>query len=136
MDAATFTAHTACNHGALGVNRASVGAQSFDDHLLAACRCVHLAVDALPEARFENISLNSISGLLGLAMETWRASLPQALRLDSDHVSKYDLTVKESTNLGNKNCQGEAAALREPRRADGDRRCWRVGGREIWTLGG
>ena len=109
MDPAIFTAHTAHEYSALGVNRA----QSFDHHLLATCRCVHrardihLAVDALREARFQNISLNSIAGLPEHAMETWHASLHQALRLDPEHVSSSDLTVEQGIYLGNKYRQSE-----------------------------
>lgn len=108
MDPATFTPHTAESYRELGVNRASVGAQSFDDDLLAICRRVHRAADislattALRKAGFENISLDLISGLPGQTLTSWKTTLVSALDLHSEHISSYDLTLEPGTPFGNK----------------------------------
>lgn len=113
MDPATFTLRTAEAYRHLGVNRASVGAQSFDNDLLSACRRVHKrrdieeAVSALRDAGFANISLDLISGLPGQTMDTWRASLDAALRVDPEHISSYDLMLEPGTHFGNKYEPGE-----------------------------
>lgn len=108
MDPATFTPYTAAAYRALGVNRASVGAQSFDDDLLAVCRRVHRKADissamaALRGAGFENVSLDLISGLPGQTLVSWKASLSAALDLYPEHISSYDLTLELGTSFGNK----------------------------------
>ncbi|MFL6213638.1 MAG: radical SAM family heme chaperone HemW [Blastocatellia bacterium] len=88
-----------------GINRASVGVQSFIDEELAALSRTHTAADArltvtaLREAGFENISLDLIAGLPGQSLADWRFNLEEALRLGPEHLSLYLLEVKEGTQL-------------------------------------
>ena len=90
---------------ALGVNRASFGAQSFDDRELKQLGRTHLAADIpatfqqLREAGFENISFDLIAGLPNQTLAGWRRNLDQALRLRPDHLSLYLLDVHEGTPL-------------------------------------
>lgn len=103
MDPATFTADSARAFAALGVTRASVGAQTFDDDALSACNRVHrardipLAVSHLRAAGISSISLDLISALPGQTMHSWQQTLSRALALNPDHLSIYDLTLEPNT---------------------------------------
>ncbi len=86
----------------IGVNRLSVGAQSFDDgelHLLgrrhgaaAAFRAVEIARDS----GFANIGIDLIFGFEGHTKERWRETLKKALELSPEHISCYQLTLESS----------------------------------------
>jgi len=87
----------------LGVNRLSLGVQSFDDGELRFLGRIHDVADvtvALAAARrggFENVSLDLMFGLPGQAASTWRHSLEQALACGPEHLSLYSLTVEPGT---------------------------------------
>jgi oxygen-independent coproporphyrinogen-3 oxidase len=91
----------------LGVNRLSIGAQSFDDHELASVGRLHSGVEVEEQvhraraAGFENISLDLIAGLPHQTRTSWMASLTQAIELEPDHVSVYLFEVDEKSRLGN-----------------------------------
>lgn len=103
MDPATFDYSTALAFAQLGVNRASVGAQSFDDSVLSLCKRVHksthiyTAVDTLRAAGIDNISLDLISALPTQTLQSWRHSLTEAISLAPNHISAYDLTIEPGT---------------------------------------
>lgn len=86
-----------------GVNRLSLGAQSFDDRQLKALGRVHAAGDialALREAReagFGNINLDLMFGLPGQDVQGAAADLEAALALEPDHLSWYQLTIEPNT---------------------------------------
>lgn len=88
-----------------GVNRASVGVQSFINTELVSLSRTHDAeaarrtLAALGEAGFTNLSLDLIAGLPGQRLEDWRANLQEALHLRPEHLSLYLLEVKEGTQL-------------------------------------
>ncbi|HLG13684.1 MAG TPA: radical SAM family heme chaperone HemW [Blastocatellia bacterium] len=88
-----------------GINRASVGVQSFIDAELVALSRTHTADDArrtvgaLREAGFDNISLDLIAGLPDQSKKDWEFNLGEALRLGPEHLSLYLLEVKEGTRL-------------------------------------
>ena len=90
-----------------GINRASVGVQSFIDDELAALSRTHNADDArrtialLREAGFENISLDLIAGLPGQGLSNWEFNLHEALEIEPEHLSLYMLDLKEGTQLCN-----------------------------------
>lgn len=87
----------------LGVNRLSIGAQSFDADELQTLGRIHspeqigLAVDAAKSAGFENIGLDLIFGVPGSTVDTWRYSLECAVELGIQHVSAYSLTIESKT---------------------------------------
>jgi oxygen-independent coproporphyrinogen-3 oxidase len=89
----------------LGVNRLSLGVQSFDDGELSALDRIHSAEDAraaLAAARragFDNVSLDLIYGLPRQTLAHWRRNLDEALTLALEHLSLYALTVEEGTPL-------------------------------------
>lgn len=91
---------------AAGVNRLSIGVQSFSDRLLSSLGRIHdsaRAVKAVGEAReagFDNIGVDLMFGLPGQAVEDWRGDLRRAFELPVVHLSAYELTVEEDTPFG------------------------------------
>ena len=101
----TITEANFRGYRAAGVNRLSMGVQSFDDAQLEAIGRIHTAaeaVDAYERARragFDNINLDFIFGLPGQDLANWDATLRQAATLGTDHLSCYSLIVEEHTPL-------------------------------------
>jgi putative oxygen-independent coproporphyrinogen III oxidase len=89
----------------LGINRASFGAQTFDDAELAKLGRSHTAADTLKtfadlrDARFMNISFDLIAGLPGQTLVGWQGNIDQALELQPEHLSFYLLEVHSGTPL-------------------------------------
>ena len=89
----------------LGVNRASFGAQTFDDAELAKLGRSHNTADALRtfadlrDADFANVSFDLIAGLPGQTLDGWQRNIKQALDLDPEHLSFYLLEVHSGTPL-------------------------------------
>lgn len=114
MDPATFTASDARQFAEVGVNRASIGAQSFSDELLALCGRIHrradigAAVDHVRAAGIPSVSLDLISALPRQSLAEWRHSLGEALALYPDHVSVYDLSIESGTRFGERYRPGVA----------------------------
>jgi oxygen-independent coproporphyrinogen-3 oxidase len=90
---------------ALGVNRLSIGVQSFDDAVLRRLNRGHTVADALEtyalarRAGFDNINLDFIYGLPLQTLDDWRATLQHALALAPEHLSLYALKVEAGTGL-------------------------------------
>ena len=90
---------------AFGVNRISMGVQSFDEALLQRLGRVHSramvfkSFNVLRQAGFENINLDLMFALPGQTMEVWRATLDEALALGSEHLSCYEVIYEEDTPL-------------------------------------
>lgn len=86
-----------------GINRLSIGVQSFNDRELHSLGRPHSAADATTavrqarEAGFDNLSLDLMYGLPGQDQQSWQQSLEQALSLSPKHLSLYELTVEEGT---------------------------------------
>ncbi|HEU4768952.1 MAG TPA: radical SAM family heme chaperone HemW [Pyrinomonadaceae bacterium] len=89
----------------LGVNRASFGAQTFDDAELAKLGRSHTSADTLKtfhelrDANFENISFDLIAGLPGQTLAGWQRNIEQSLSLEPEHLSFYLLEVHSGTPL-------------------------------------
>ena len=94
-------------HGllALGVNRISMGIQSFDDGILRWMNRRHDASRAfeafriLRECGVRNISIDLIFGLSQLTDEVWKDTIEKALKLDPEHISAYQLSIEEGSAL-------------------------------------
>jgi oxygen-independent coproporphyrinogen-3 oxidase len=105
MNPGTVTAGTLGQFRADGVNRASFGAQTFDDRELRRLGRTHTAEDVrrtlmmLGDAGFENISFDLIAGLPEQTLEAWSHNLDEALKLRPRHLSLYLLEVHEGTPL-------------------------------------
>jgi oxygen-independent coproporphyrinogen III oxidase len=105
MNPGTVTLETLRDFRALGVNRASFGAQTFDDLELKRLGRTHTASDVrrtfllLREAGFTNISFDLIAGLPSQTLDGWSRNLMEALALRPEHLSFYILEVHEGTPL-------------------------------------
>ena len=93
----------------LGVNRISMGVQSFDDGILRWMNRRHDAGEAaeafrlLREGGFDNIGIDLIFGMPGLGDSLWEKTLDTALSLPGgppEHISAYQLSVDENSSLG------------------------------------
>ena len=90
---------------ALGVNRLSIGVQSFQPEELTFLGRIHdvgdvvKAFDAARAAGFTNINLDFIFGLPGQSLENWGKTLAEAIRLGPEHLSLYSLIVEPNTPL-------------------------------------
>lgn len=88
-----------------GVNRLSIGAQSFNQQELAflgRSHCVDDITEAFGLARqasFRNINLDLIFAIPGSTIESWRQSLLSAIELGPEHISVYSLTYERQTSL-------------------------------------
>jgi len=88
---------------AAGINRLSLGSQSFDAELLHTLGRIHTPgeiVQALSNARaagFRSINLDFMFGLPGQTMQHWKITIDQALALHPEHFSLYSLIIEEGT---------------------------------------
>jgi len=104
---------------ALGVNRVSMGVQSFEDRILRAIGRRHTsqqvvkAVENLHDVGIGNISLDLIYGLPGQTLDSWAESVDRAITLGPRHVSAYWLTYEPGTRLWRQREQGEVTEVPE-----------------------
>ncbi|MEI8376971.1 MAG: radical SAM family heme chaperone HemW [bacterium] len=87
----------------LGVNRLSIGVQSFDDEILVQIGRIHSADDAkkcvkmAQEVGFGNISIDLIYGLPNQTMCIWQKTITEAVSLGVQHISTYGLKIEKGT---------------------------------------
>ncbi len=102
----TLTADKLQQYRSAGVNRISLGVQSFDDADLKNAGRIHSAADvfhdfeSLRQHGFTNISIDLIAGLPHQRLDIWRENLNWIERLQPDHVSVYMLDVEERSAWG------------------------------------
>jgi len=88
-----------------GVNRLSIGVQSFDDAILEEIGRLHDAKSAVSavgmakDAGFANINIDLMFGLPGQTLQQWEATLHTAVSLEPTHLSLYTLQIEEGTKL-------------------------------------
>ena len=88
-----------------GVNRVSIGVQSFDDKKLKALGRIHSASEALEaielskESGFKNISIDMIFGVSGENLKAWQSELDNAIACSCQHISCYSLSYEKDTPL-------------------------------------
>jgi oxygen-independent coproporphyrinogen-3 oxidase len=105
-DPETVEAEKAAAWARAGINRVSIGLQSFaDKELIAAGRMhrradIYRAVPILSRAGIRNISFDLIAGLPHQTKESWRQSLEELAELAPAHVSVYLLEIDEGSRLG------------------------------------
>jgi putative oxygen-independent coproporphyrinogen III oxidase len=96
-----------------GINRISVGVQSWNDELLKVLGREHNAQQAtesfriLRDAGFTNINMDLMFGLPGQTIDQWRATLETTIALQPEHISTYCLTYEEDTEFFLRHARGE-----------------------------
>ncbi|EAZ84494.1 MULTISPECIES: radical SAM family heme chaperone HemW [Lysinibacillus] len=107
-----------------GVNRLSMGVQSFDQELLQKIGRTHSnehvyeTIAMAKEIGFQNISIDLMYGLPGQTMVQWKDSLEKALALDLPHFSAYSLIVEPKTIFYNQYAKGKLLLPTEDLEAD------------------
>lgn len=102
-----------------GVNRLSIGIQSFNDALLHLIGRRHSSEEAIEAVRmakrcgFDNISIDMMYGLPEQSLDDWKRDVQVAVSLDVQHVSAYCLTYEEGTPLYKALLKGEVEELDE-----------------------
>jgi len=99
-----------------GVSRVSIGAQSFQPHLLRVLERIHEPADvrravACVQKGGAQVSLDLIFGVPGQTLAEWDADLRQALSLGPDHLATYGLTYEKGTPLWKQRQRGQVRAL-------------------------
>lgn len=113
-DPETVTPEKARQWHSAGINRISLGAQSFQDIELKAAGRMHRredifrAVELLRGAGFRNISMDLIAGLPHQTRQSWEESVSQLLRILPEHVSIYMLEIDAGSRLGREALAGGA----------------------------
>lgn len=107
-----------------GVNRLSLGIQSFDDNALQWMHRTHSAEDsarAIDTARaggIANLSIDLIFALPENLNRSWTDDLEKAIAVEPDHISLYGLTVERGTPLGRWEASGQVTTATEERYAE------------------
>lgn len=107
----------------IGINRLSIGVQSFIDRDLQWMNRAHQAQEAVDSIRraqdhgFENISIDLIYGMPGLTDQEWKQNIHTSLDLGIPHISSYALTVEQNTALDQWIRKGKIKALDEEQAA-------------------
>jgi oxygen-independent coproporphyrinogen-3 oxidase len=97
----------------LGVNRISLGVQSFDERDVAFLRRRHTvreaaaALASIRSSGFASIGIDLIYGIPGQTEASWLATLTQAVSFSPEHISCYQLTMAENTVFGQMNDKGQ-----------------------------
>ncbi|NUN50065.1 MAG: radical SAM family heme chaperone HemW [Candidatus Brocadiae bacterium] len=115
----TVERHDFAGYRHAGVTRVSMGAQSFDAAELAFLERIHSPAEiveafrAVRAAGFDNINLDLIFALPGQTPGTWERSLAQAVALEPEHLSAYNLTFEPGTEFTRRRARGELAEMPE-----------------------
>lgn len=102
-----------------GINRLSIGIQTFQDELLRLIGRRHNAAQAIEavrmaqEAGFENLSIDLMYALPTQTMEQWKADIETALGLNVQHISSYGLMYEEGTAISEQRDVGAISAVDE-----------------------
>ena len=102
----------------LGVNRLSIGVQSFLDNELTLMNRAHNASQALSSVEhakkvFDNVSIDLLFGNPNTTLDDWKRNLDHALQLEVPHISSYALTLEPKTALEHFVDKGLVSALDE-----------------------
>lgn len=110
---ATFSPEKASLIRDLGVTRISLGVQSFQQKTLQTLGRDHSSkeaiesFDTLRNAGFDNVSIDLMFSIPGQTRELWANDLKQAIELEPDHISAYNLTYEEDTEFLARHKSGE-----------------------------
>ncbi|MFI3285814.1 MAG: radical SAM family heme chaperone HemW [Rikenellaceae bacterium] len=102
-----------------GINRLSIGVQSFNDEVLTFMNRRHNATQAIEMVKlaqsigFDNITIDLIFGVKGFGIDTLQQSITTALELGVQHISAYHLTIEPGTPFARKAAKGELQSVDE-----------------------
>ncbi len=102
-----------------GVNRISLGVQSFNNNVLQSlgrlhdARDAYLAIERARAAGFNNVSIDLMFGTPGQTLSIWKRDLWEAISIKTEHVSLYGLTVDEGTPLESDVVSGQVTVADE-----------------------
>lgn len=108
----------------VGINRLSIGIQSFNDRILRRLQRIHTAEEAhrsIAESRkagFNNISLDFIYGLPGQSRAGWIRTIQNALEYEPEHISAYNLILEPGTAFFREHRQGRLRVPDDDQMAD------------------
>jgi coproporphyrinogen III oxidase-like Fe-S oxidoreductase len=106
VDPGTFDAPRLQYFQSLGINRLSLGIQSFNNLILEKCGRIHRlndiekAITDLEDSSFSNFNIDLISSLPYLTLPIWEETLRKAISTQAKHVSVYDLQIEEKSAFG------------------------------------
>jgi oxygen-independent coproporphyrinogen-3 oxidase len=101
----------------LGINRMSIGIQSFDNEYLEMMNRRHNAQQAVESvyqayrAGFRRLSIDLIYGIPGMTPENWERNLEKAVSLPAGHLSAYHLTIEPNTRFGQMKRTGQLTEI-------------------------
>jgi len=107
-----------------GINRISIGVQSFDDKKLKALGRIHnakqttKAIELSKKSGFKNVSIDMIFGVAGENLKAWHVELEKAAGFDIQHISCYSLSYEKSTPLFKMREKKDIAPLDDETMAD------------------
>ncbi|MBN2532719.1 MAG: radical SAM family heme chaperone HemW, partial [Spirochaetales bacterium] len=102
-----------------GINRISLGIQSWNDKILKFLNRRHTAAIAeeamknIAASGIDNISVDMIYGLPGMSLKQWKDDLHKTLKMDIKHLSAYHLTIEKDTVFGKMKDAGELKEIEE-----------------------
>ncbi len=103
IDPGTFTHQQLTAYHKLGINRVSLGVQTFTEELLTIAGRSHSledskkAIELIREINLHNFSIDLISGLPHQTLNQWKSSLQTAINIAPHHISCYDLVLEPTT---------------------------------------
>ena len=104
---------------AVGVNRLSIGVQSFHDSVLRYLHRVHnsnnaiASVEIARKAGFDNLSIDLMYAIPGTSQAMWEDNLAIALQLQPEHIAAYCLTIEDNTVFGRWRDRGRLRVVEE-----------------------
>lgn len=113
IDPGTFDRDHLLGYIDAGVNRFSIGVQTFDEELLKVCGRSHTlsdimqGINIIKQLNIDNFSLDLISGLPHQTLANCQSSLNQAIAISPKHISCYDLVLEPVTAFGKQYQPGE-----------------------------
>ncbi len=113
IDPGTFDRDQLLGYLEIGINRISLGVQTFDEKLLKVCGRSHSltdimqAIDLIKQVEVANFSLDLISGLPHQTLQHCQSSLAEAIKIVPNHLSCYDLVLEPVTAFGKQYLPGK-----------------------------
>ena len=112
----TITSENLADFFRMGINRLSIGIQSFNNKDLQFLERIHSAdearasIDAARSAGYNNLSLDLICAVPGQSADSWKQSLSEAISFKPEHLSIYSLMFEKGTPFYSRMLKGEISA--------------------------